>query len=98
MPDYAVIALGGKQYKVTKGETLLVDRLDVEEGKTFSPESLMVGDSASLTDGGKVKAKVEEHLRGKKIRVFNYKPKNQVRRTKGHRSELSRIRIESIGS
>ena len=98
MPDYAVIALGGKQYRVTKGETLLVDRLDVEEGKTFSPDALMVGDGGDLKDGGKVKAKVEEHLRGKKIRVFTYKPKRNSRKTKGHRSELSRIRIESIGS
>lgn len=98
MSDYAVIALGGKQYRVTKGESLLVDRLDVEEGKTFSPVALMVGNSEGLSDGGKVEATVEEHLRGKKIRVFNYKPKSQIRRTKGHRSELSRIRIESIGS
>ena len=100
MPDYAVIALGGKQYRVTEGQTLLVDRLKVEEGESFSPEALMVGDSdsASISDGGTVKAEVVEHLRGKKIRVFNYKPKSQIRRTKGHRSELSRIRIASIGS
>ena len=98
MPDYAVIALGGKQYRVREGETLLVDRLAVDEGKSFSPQTLMVGDGGSISDGGKVKATVEEHLKGKKIRVFTYKPKRNSRRTKGHRSHLSRVRIESIGS
>ncbi len=98
MPDYAVIALGGKQYRVKEGDHLLVDRLAVDEGKSFSPETLMVADGGAISDGGKVEAKVEEHVRGKKIRVFTYKPKNNSRRTKGHRSHLSRVRIESIGS
>jgi len=98
VPDYAVIALGGKQYRVKEGDHLLVDRLAVDEGKSFSPQTLMVADGGTLKDGGKVNAKVEEHLKGKKIRVFTYKPKRNSRRTKGHRSHLSRVRIESIGS
>jgi large subunit ribosomal protein L21 len=98
VPDYAVIALGGKQYRVKEGDSLLVDRLDVAEGESFSPPTLMVGEGAELSDGGEVSATVEEHLRGQKIRVFTYKPKRNSRRTKGHRSELSRVRIESIGS
>jgi large subunit ribosomal protein L21 len=97
VPDYAVIALGGKQYRVTEGQELLVDRLHVEEGERFSPQTLMVGQGAEISDGGTVSASVQEHLLGKKIRVFTYKPKRNSRRTKGHRSRLSRVRIESIG-
>jgi large subunit ribosomal protein L21 len=95
--DYAVIALGGKQYRVREGQRLLVDRLDHEEGATFGPAVLAMGDGDGLTDGGAVTARVEEHLLGKKIQVFTYKPKRNSRRGRGHRSRLSRILIESIG-
>jgi large subunit ribosomal protein L21 len=96
--DYAVIALGGKQYRVREGERLLVDRLDHEEGATFAPTVLAVGaDGGALTDGGSVTARVEEHLLGKKIRVFTYKPKRNSRKSRGHRSRLSRVVIESLG-
>ena len=61
MPDYAVIALGGKQYRVREGERLLVDRLAVEEGQSFEPRSLAVGGPEGLSDGGTVSATVEEH-------------------------------------
>ena len=99
MADYAVIALGGKQYRVREGERLLVDRLDHEEGATFAPTVLAVGgDGGTLTDGGSVTARVEEHLLGKKILVFTYKPKRNERKRRGHRSRLSRVRIDSIGS
>jgi large subunit ribosomal protein L21 len=96
--DYAVIALGGKQYRVREGERLLVDRLDHEEGATFAPTVLAIGDGDTLTDGGSVTARVEEHLLGKKIRVFKYKPKRNSRRSRGHRSRLSRVVIESLGT
>ena len=97
MASYAVIALGGKQYRVREGERLLVDRLPHDEGASFTPPVLAVGDGDGLSDGGTVSARVEEHLLGKKIRVFTYKPKRNQRRTKGHRSRLSRVVIESIG-
>jgi large subunit ribosomal protein L21 len=97
VPDYAVIALGGKQYRVRQGEHLLVDRVDQDEGSTFSPRVLATGTSGgSLDGGGSVRATVEEHVLGRKIRVFTYKPKRNSRRTRGHRSRLSRVRIESI--
>ena len=98
MPDYAVIALGGKQYRVREGERLLVDRLGVDEGASFEPTTLAVGDAGGLSDGGTVTATVEEHLLGRKILVFTYKPKRNERRRRGHRSRLSRVRIESIGA
>lgn len=97
MPDYAVIALGGKQYRVREGEQLLVDRLDQEEGATITPQVLATGSTGGgIATGGSVSAKVEEHVLGKKLTVFTYKAKNNSRRRRGHRSRLSRVRIESI--
>jgi large subunit ribosomal protein L21 len=98
MPDYAVIALGGKQYRVREGERLVVDRLGLDEGASFEPRTLAVGDDGGLSDGGTVTATVEEHLLGEKILIFTYKPKRNERRRRGHRSRLSRVRIESIGA
>lgn len=96
MPDYAVIALGGKQYRVRAGELLLVDRVEHDEGSSFEPRVLATGDAEGIADGGTVTATVQEHVLGKKIRVFTYKPKRNSRKTRGHRSRLTRVRIESI--
>jgi large subunit ribosomal protein L21 len=99
---YAVIKVGGKQYKVEQGQTLLVDRQRVEPGKTFQPEVLMTGGDSVVTDPAKltgtVTVAVVEHLRGKKIKVFKFRPKTTYKRTSGHRSELSRIEVQSIGA
>lgn len=96
MPDYAVIALGGKQYRVRAGERIVVDRLAEEEGATISPRVLATGDGDGIADGGTVTATVEQHLLGKKILVFTYKPKRNERRRRGHRSRQTRVLIESI--
>lgn len=97
MPDYAVIALGGKQYRVRQGEHLLVDRIAQQEGSSLSPRVLATGSAGGdIAGGGSVTATVEEHVLGDKIRVFTYKPKRNSRRSRGHRSRLSRVRIESI--
>lgn len=98
---YAVIELCGKQYKVAQGDEFLVDRLDLDEGKTLSITPILLGGetraiTADELKGSKVKAKVEEHLLGDKIRVFKYKPKSGYRRTKGHRSRLSKVSIQTI--
>ncbi|MCC6832257.1 MAG: 50S ribosomal protein L21 [Thermoleophilia bacterium] len=98
MPDYAVIALSGKQYKVRAGERLLVDRLAQEPGDSFAPTVLATGVSGgALSDGGTVNATVEEHVLGPKLIAFTYRAKKDSKRKRGHRSRLSRIRIESIG-
>jgi large subunit ribosomal protein L21 len=98
---YAVIKVGGKQYKVEQGQTLLVDRQPVEPGASFAPSVLMTGGDEVVTDGkkleGAVTAQVVEHLRGEKLKVFTFKPKRGFKKTRGHRSELSRIQIDSIG-
>ena len=99
---FAVISLGGKQYRVQKGEYLTVDRLAHEPGSTFSPPVLLASsDSDVLIDADAlakvtVTARVDEHLLGPKIRVFQYKPKKSTKKARGHRSRLSRITIQDI--
>ena len=92
---YAVIKVGGKQYRVEQGQKLLVDRQPHAAGESFTPEVLMTGGDDIVTDraklDGTVSATVVEHLRGEKIKVFTFKPKRGFKKTRGHRSELSRI-------
>ena len=106
MPDtaYAVIKTGGKQYRVAEGQTLLVERLTGDEGSTVDLEPLLVagGDDAVFDADGLGKAKVTAtivgHEKGPKIRIFKFKPKRGYKRRQGHRQQLTRIRVESIGS
>jgi large subunit ribosomal protein L21 len=96
----AIIALGGKQYRVREGERLLVDRLPTDAGKTFSPSILMLGGDGSAdfeAKGVTVTARVVDHVLGKKIRIGKYKAKKGYKRHNGYRSRLSQIEIESIG-
>jgi large subunit ribosomal protein L21 len=98
--NYAIIALGGKQYRVREGERLLVDRLPTDAGKTFSPSILMLGGDGSAdfeAKGVTVTARVVDHVLGKKIRIGKYKAKKGYKRHNGYRSRLSQIEIESIG-
>src|SRR5829696_6323394 len=92
--SYAIIKLGGKQYVVREGEKLLVDRLTVDENKTFQPEVIFEGGDgkAELAPKGTVTAKVLAHVKGDKIRIGKY------RRHTGFRSSLTQIQIESIGA
>ncbi len=98
--SYAIISLGGKQYRVREGERLLVDRLTVEEGKTFHPEVLMLGgDKFELSPKSvQVTARVVGSPLGQKIRIGKYRPKSGYRRHTGFRAKLSQIEIESIGA
>ncbi len=100
---YAIISLGGKQYRVREGEYLLVERLPYEEGKTFNPDILMLGgDGDTLLGedelkGQQVTALVAAHVLGKKVIVGKHRQRTGYRRRNGHRSRLSRIEIQSIG-
>ena len=96
---YAIISLGGKQYRVQEGERLLVDRLPTEEGKTFHPEVLMLGGDGAfeLAPKTQVTARVVGSPLGEKIRIGKYRPKSGYRRHTGFRAKLSQIEIESIG-
>jgi large subunit ribosomal protein L21 len=94
--SYAVIRVGGKQYRVQEGERLLVDRLKTEPGKTFTPDVLFANGSLDSTVA--VTARVVDHVKGDKIRIGKYRPKSGFRKHTGFRASLSRIEIESIGA
>jgi large subunit ribosomal protein L21 len=101
MAGYAIIKLGGKQYVVREGEKLLVDRLPLDENKTFKPDVIFEGGDgkAELSPkGNPVTAKVLAHVRGDKIRIGKYRRRTGYRRHTGFRSSLTQIQIESIGA
>lgn len=102
---YAVVDNGGKQYRVEAGATLVIDRLDAEAGASVTFDRvLLIGDEDGVTvgtptvAGASVHATVVEHGRGPKIIVFRFRPKAHYRRKTGHRSELTRIRIDEIAT
>ncbi len=98
---YAIVKTGGKQYRVERGQTLLVERLAVDEGGNVALEPILyrsedaVFDSAGLKKV-KVTAKVLSHERGEKLRVVKFKPKRGYKRRTGHRQELTRIEVTDI--
>lgn len=101
--QYAVIRSGGKQYKVTKGDVLEVDKIAEESEKPFVfDDVLLVVDEGNVSigkpslDNVKVKAKLIEQKKGDKIYVMKYKAKSRYRRRTGFRSHLSVVQIESI--
>ncbi len=98
---YAIVKTGGKQYRVEKGQTLLVERLPDDAGATVSLEPILFRSDDVVFDSDglakvKVDAKIVEHLRGEKLRVFKFKPKRGYKRRTGHRQELTRIEVTEI--
>ena len=101
---YAILQHGGHQYRVASGDRILVDRIPVEVGSVVTLESvLLIGDGAEtdVAKGSPVEASVTAtviaHRRGRKIRVFSYKPKKRHRRTLGYRSQLTELLIDEVG-
>jgi large subunit ribosomal protein L21 len=100
---YAIIKTGGRQFRVAEGDTLDVDLLDVEPGKTATfGDVLMFADGKSVTHGNpliagaKVTAEVVEQRKDKKVIAFKYKRRKGYHRTVGHRRKLTRLKIKSI--
>lgn len=98
---YAIVKTGGKQYRVERGQTLLVERLAVEQGASFALEPILYRSEDTVFDEAglkkvKVTAKVVAHERGEKLRVFKFKPKRGYKRRTGHRQELTRIEVTDI--
>ena len=97
---YAIITVGGKQYRVQEGERLLVDRLSAEEGAAFQPRVLLVGGNANteVAPSATVTARIVGHVRGDKIRIGKYRRRTGYRRHTGFRSSLTQIEIQSIAT
>lgn len=101
---FAVVDIDGNQYKVEPKETLEMHKLDAEPGKTLTFDNVVLLASSEkeakvgqpFVAGASVEAKVVEHFRGEKIRVFKFKPKKRYQRTQGHRQEYTRVEITNI--
>jgi large subunit ribosomal protein L21 len=100
---YAIIRTGGRQFRVEEGDTLDVDVLDVEPGKTATfGDVLMFADGKNVTQGNplisgaKVTAEVLEQRKDKKVVAFKYKRRKGYHRTVGHRRKLTRVKIKTI--
>jgi large subunit ribosomal protein L21 len=101
MAKIAVIKTGGKQYKVAVGDTVKVEKLEVEKGKNVKLETLLIADGANLelgqpSLGEKVEAEVMETAKGKKVTVVKYKNKTRYKKTVGHRQQFTALKILSI--
>jgi large subunit ribosomal protein L21 len=100
---YAIVKHGGHQYRVSPGDRLLIDRITAEIGSTVTLESVLLladGDRADVGNAAvdaTVTATVIAHRRGRKLRVFTFKPKKRHRRTLGYRSQLTELRVEELG-
>ena len=101
MSTYAIISVGGKQYRVREGEKLLVDRLAHGEGNSFTPTVLLVGGGGETHIAPKdiaVTARLVANVKGEKIRIGKYRRRTGYRRHTGYRSSLSQIEITAIGA
>ena len=98
--SYAIINVGGKQYRVREGERLLVDRVALDDGATFTPPVLLAGGDGDVKIAPSdvvVTAKVIAQAKGPKIRIGKYKQRTGYKRHTGFRASLTQIQIESIG-
>jgi len=100
---YAVVETGGKQYKVSAGETVEVDKLSLEVGEKVELDRvLLLSDGEDVrvgqptVEGAKVLATVTDHVKGPKLIVFKYRPKQRYRRKKGHRQTYTRLTVDEI--
>lgn len=100
---YAIVETGGKQFKVSEGATIVVEKLSAAVGETVTLDKVFLVNQegavkvgAPYVDGAKVVAKVVEHGRDKKIIVFKYKAKKNYHKKQGHRQPFTKLAIESI--
>ncbi|MFI3253972.1 MAG: 50S ribosomal protein L21 [Eubacteriales bacterium] len=100
---YAIIETGGKQYKVTEGDTIFIEKLDKNAGDTIVFDKVLAildGETNSFgaptVSGATVTATLEKNGRGKKIRIFKYTPKKGYRKRQGHRQPYTKVKISGI--
>ena len=98
---YAIVKTGGKQYKVTEGLVFETELLNAEVNSTVELEVVLAADGDKMVTGdaakkAKVSATVVEHGRGKKINIFTYKAKKNIRKRQGHRQPYTKLKVNSI--
>ena len=99
---YAIIATGGKQYKVSEGDVIRVEKLDVEAGQNYEFDRVLAVNDGELTvgnptvAGAKVTATVQKQGRGKKVIVYKYKRKSGYHKKNGHRQAYTELKIDTI--
>ena len=100
---HAIIETGGKQYKVTEGDTLFIEKLEAEAGQAITFDKVLAildGDKATLgatvVEGASVAATVVKNGKGKKVRIFKYNPKKGYRKRQGHRQPYTKVQIGAI--
>ena len=99
---FAIVKVGGKQYRAEVGKELVVDRLTAAEGDSIELTPLIVADDSGVQYSGAeslptVTATVVEHMKGPKLVVFKFKPKRGFKRKNGFRSSLTRLAVDKIG-
>ena len=101
---YALIATGGKQYRVSEGDVIYIEKIDAQVDSTVSFDVLLVGNDGDvrigtpIVEGAKVEGKVVGQVRGEKIVVFKYKSKKTYRKKQGHRQPYTKIEVVSINA
>ena len=101
---YAIIATGGKQYRVSEGDVIYIEKIDAEVDSTVSFDVLLVGNDGDVkigtpvVEGVKVEGKVVGQIRGEKIIVFKYKAKKNYRRKAGHRQPFTKVEITGVNA
>lgn len=99
---YAIFETGGKQYKVSEGDVVFIEKMDVNAGDsiTFDKVLLVGGESVKVgkpyIDGAKVEASIVKNGKSPKIRIFKFKAKKNYRRRQGHRQPYTKVEIKSI--
>ena len=100
---YAIIATGGKQYRVREGDVIYIEKIDAQVDSTVSFDVLLMGNDGDVkigtpvVEGVKVEGKVVGQIRGEKIVVYKYKSKKNYRRKQGHRQPYTKVEITKIG-
>ena len=101
---YAIIAAGGKQYRVSQGDTIYIEKVDQEDGSVVTFDVLAAGEGAELKvgtpvlDGAKVEGKVVKQVKGEKIIIGKYKSKKNYDRKTGHRQPYTKVEITAINA
>lgn len=101
---YAIISAGNKQYRVSQGETIYIDKVNLEDGSAISFDALLIENDGEIkvgnpvVEGAKVEGKVVAQVKGEKITIYKYKSKKNYHRRAGHRQPYTKVEITAINA